>query len=202
MIPETYLTLQTECFASVRAASLKFIMTVFVINALAGIRCNAYGKAKRFRAFTWSLFGPKRYKVRFKANLLDNLSQLFPYDNVRNLQKLTKRRFSILLLKVAYIINTKLISFIFMKIYSKSFCHLAPITSRSFEDLALFRPGGLLRPSSLKSWISSKPLNLWPLTNKLSEFSQKVVVTCTWTLTLPRQPSFDSQVFQNFLLSY
>ena len=147
MIPETSLTLQTECFASVRAAFLKYIITVFVINALAGIRCNAYGEAKRFRAFTWSLFGPKRYKVRFKANLLDNLSQLFPYDNVRNLQKLTKRRFSILLLKVAYIINTKLISFIFMKIYSKSFCHLAPITSRSFEDLALFRPGGLLRPS-------------------------------------------------------
>ena len=151
MISETYLTLQTGCLASIRAASLKFIMTVFVINAHAGIQCNAYGKANSFRAFTWSLFGPERYKVRFKANQLDNLSQLFSYDNVRNLQKLTKRRFSILLLKVAYIINTKLISFIFMKIYSKRFCHLAPITSRSFEDLALFRPGGLLRPSSLKS---------------------------------------------------
>ena len=86
MIPETYLTLQTECFASIRAASLKYITTVLVINTLAGIQCNAYWKAKRFRAFTWSLFGPKRYKVRFKANLLDNLSQLFPYDNVRNLQ--------------------------------------------------------------------------------------------------------------------
>ena len=55
MIPETSLTLQTECFASVRAAFLKYIITVFVINALAGIRCNAYGEAKRFRAFTWSL---------------------------------------------------------------------------------------------------------------------------------------------------
>ena len=86
MISETYLTLQTGCLASIRAASLKFIMTVFVINAHAGIQCNAYGKANSFRAFTWSLFGPERYKVRFKANLLDNLSQLFPYDNVRNLQ--------------------------------------------------------------------------------------------------------------------
>lgn len=154
MIPETYLTLQTECFASIWAAFLKYIITVLVINALAGIRCNAYGKAKRFRAFTWSLFGPERYKVRFKANLLDNLSQLFPYDNVRNLQKLTKLTFSILLLKVAYIINTKLVSFILMKVYTKSFCHLAPIPSRFFEDLALFRPGELLRPSSLKSWIT------------------------------------------------
>lgn len=151
MIPETYLTLQTECFTSIRAAFLKYVTTVLVINALAGIQSYTFGKTKKFRAFTWSLFGPERYKVRFKANLLDNLSQLFPYDNVKNLQKLTKLRFSIVPLKVAYIIGTKLISFIFMKVYSKSLCHLAPITSRSFEDLALFRPGGLLRPSSLKS---------------------------------------------------
>ena len=86
MIPETNLTLQTGCFASIRAAFLKFIMTVLVMNALAGIQCNAYGEAKKFRAFTWSLFGPERYKVRFKANQVNNLSQLFPYDNVRNLQ--------------------------------------------------------------------------------------------------------------------
>lgn len=143
--------MQTECFTSIRAAFLKYVTTVLVINALAGIQSYTLGKTKKFRAFTWSLFGPERYKVRFKANLLDNLSQLFPYDDVQNLQKLTKLRFSIVPLKVAYIINTKLISFIFMKVYSKSLCHLAPITSRSFEDLALFRPGGLLRPSSLKS---------------------------------------------------
>ena len=110
MISETYLTLHAECFASSRTAFLKYITTVFVIKTLAGIRCNANGKANRFRAFTRFLIGPERYKVRFKTNLLDNLSlvnYLFTSDNVRNLQKLTKLRLSILLLKVTYyVINS------------------------------------------------------------------------------------------------
>ena len=45
------------------------------------------------------------------------------------------------------------------------------------------------------------------MTTKLSDFPEiylehfKVIVTCTLTLTLPWQPSFESQFFRNYLLT-